>query len=288
MMKEVIDIILTNEIINKIIKDNIKCTYVNEDYVILYKSMEVCDDLLPEYLARMKKAKANGINIATVIDYRLLEQKDIKTSKGIFLEERAKGNVLNIRGIILKETERYNFKKVIFEYLEKVQKYLIELEKRANASQEIYDKFLKDFISLYDFGLKPDPNSLNYLFDPENGFTIIDPYINNLNGLNEKKLFSFIINDIYGVSRPSILIKKEQIEGFYYLTENLKNKLEECSGKINKKICLAFKKQGYSMEYIISELERNKMRFFVEEEALEIDDLVTKLEEQFLNRKTKK
>lgn len=250
--------------------------------------MEVRDEKLTDYLERIKLAQESGINIPKVIDYKLLTSSVGNASKGIFIEERAKGNVLNIRGIILKSTEEYDFKNIISLYLEKVTNYLEELEKRANAPQEYYHKFLADFIRLHEFGLKPDPNSLNYLFDSSNGYTIIDPYPNESKTLNSKELFRFIMNDIYGVGRPSILIKKEKLEPFYYLTESLKERLDSASNLLNQKIAIAFKQAGYSEEYILNSLEQNKKRFITEEESFEIKELEEKLQEQFYNKKPSK
>lgn len=282
-------IILTEKLINEIVEKNVKCTYLNDDYVILYKSMEVCDNLLEDYFLKIKKAQESGINIPKVIEYKLLSGFNGNASKGIFVEERAKGNVLNIRGIVLRGEKEYNFENIILEYLNRVELYLIELEKRANANQKIYDKFLSDFLSLYNFGLIPDPNSLNYLFDSGVGFTIIDPYFSDLKLIQEKNLFSFIINDIYGVSRPIILIKKDENKPFYGLPNNLKSRLDKYSKLINEKIWLAFRKKGYSTEYILEGLEKNKMRFYTEKDSLEVPALIIKLEQQFYDEiKSKK
>ena len=212
-------IILTEEVINKIIKNDIKCTYLNEHYVILYKKMEAKDKDLESYFNNIKLAQESGINIPKIIEYRLLNSSKKERSNGIFVEERARGTVLNIRGLVLEENSDYDFKKIINEYLERMDFYLNELEKRANASQQIYNKFLNDFTSLYKFGLRPDPNSLNYLFDEDIGFTIIDPYYDEDNIINKNNLFKYLINDIYGVSRPTIIIKKETVKVFYYLPE---------------------------------------------------------------------
>lgn len=277
----VIIMILTTDLIGKIAEKKEKCTYFSSDYVILYKSMEVEDDLLEEYLERMKKAHESGIHIPKVLEYQLLTEFNEKKSMGIFVEERAKGNVLNVRGIVLKESQQYDFSQVITTYLNKVEQYLEELKRRSLASQETYDKFLDDFMRLHEFGLRPDPNSLNYLFDSTYGFTIIDPYFMECNQMVEKDLFRFIMNDVYGVSRPSILIKRDQIEGFYYLTPDLKHDLDQCSELINDKICCAFLKKGFHFDYILSEMEKNKNRYRTEEQAFSKEELVSKLQKQF-------
>ena len=284
-MKGCVFLILTDEIINEIIKNNHKCTYVNDDYVILYKFMEVPDIRLEEYLNRISIAHKNGILISRVIDFKLLNKKEGNTSKGIFVEERAKGDVLNIRGMVLKTTQCYDFKSILFEYLQRVNQYLLFLEKRAYAPQEMYDKFLSDYISLYHYGLRPDPNSLNYLFDSNIGFTIIDPYLYEMDHFPKEPLFGFIMNAVYGVGRPSILVKSERLEAFYDLPIDLKLKLEKYSENINKKIAIAFKKQNYSNEYIINELEKNKMRYFVTDGVYLKDDLINRLEDFFVKEK---
>lgn len=278
--------IITEDLIKTIINKNEKCTILNNDYVILYKSMEVPDNQLEAYLKRIKQAQTSGINIPKVVDYKLLEDSVGNASKGIFIEERAKGSNLNVRGLILRTNQKYDLKTTISLYLERVETYLEELEKRVSAPQEVYNKFLSDFINLHKFGLKPDPNSLNYFFDSEVGYTIIDPYPNESNILNEKDLFRYIINDIYGVGRPMILIKKDKLEGFYYLPEQLKTRLDSASSLLNKKISKAFRQAGYSEDYILNNLELNKQRFRTEDESVEFSDLIRLLEEQLQANET--
>jgi len=279
--------ILTKELIEKIISSNTKCTYLNSSYVILYKQMEAEDSELTSYIKRIEKAQESGINTPKIVEYQLLEEGSRRTSKGIFVEERAKGTVLRVRGKVLKETENYDFKEVITEYLEKVNQYVNELEKRAKADLKIYEKFLEDFINIHNFGLKADPNSLNCLFDQEEGFTIIDPYYSDSNNLNKKELFSYIMNAVYGVGRPIILIKKDNLEGFYYLPENLKKHLDSCSKQINTKVALAFKKYGFSEDYILTGLEKNNRRFKTENDTFNFDELVEILKEMFYNKDVK-
>lgn len=250
--------------------------------------MEVPDNQLETYLERIKQAQASGINIPKVVDYKLLEDSVGNASKGIFIEERAKGSNLNVRGLILRTNQKYDLKTTISLYLEKVEIYLEELEKRAAAPQEVYNKFLSDFINLHKFGLKPDPNSLNYFFDSEVGYTIIDPYPNESNILNEKDLFRYIINDIYGVSRPAILIKKDKLEGFYYLPEQLKTRLDSASSLLNRKISKAFSQAAYSDDYILNNLELNKHRFRTEDESVEFSDLISLLEDHLQNKQQSK
>lgn len=279
--------VLTKELIEKIISSNTKCTYLNSDYVILYKQMEAEDSELESYIERLAQAQKSGINTPKIIEYQLLEEGTRRTSKGIFVEERAQGTVLRVRGKVLKVTENYDFREIIAEYLEKVNEYLNELEKRATADPKIYEKFLEDFINIHNFGLRADPNSLNYLFDSEKGFTIIDPYYSTRNCLNEKELFSYIMNAVYGVGRPLILIKKDILEGFYYLPEDLKKRLDSCSKQMNAKVALAFQKLGFSEDYILTGLEKNNRRFKTENESFNFNELVEILEEKFYNKNIK-
>lgn len=274
-------IILTDEIINKIIQKNNKCTYINDDYVILYKTMEVCDHDLEEYLSRIQSAHASGIHIPRVVDYKLLADGKEKTSKGIFVEERAKGTVLNIRGMVLYTTQQYDFSQIIHAYLKNVNQYVIELEKRASAPQQMYNCFLDDYVSLSKFGLRPDPNSLNYLFDSDFGFTIIDPYLSHSNDFEADKLFEFIMNAIYGVSRPCILIKSNQLEAFYDLPVELNRRLEQCSKEINQKIVNAFTYQNDNQDYIRNGLESNKMRYYTTGGNYSEEEIIARLEKTF-------
>ena len=268
------------ELIQKIIEAQVKCTYWNEEYVILYKAMDVVDSLLEEYFARMACAQESGIRIPKVVDYLLLEEVRCGIRKGIFVEERAPGEVLNVRGLILKN-DSDDFEKVIEEYLGRVAKYLQALEKRAEADQEMYDQFVDDFFSLYDFGLRPDPNSLNYLFDRQSGFSIIDPYYNDFVRADGELVFRYIMNAVYGVSRPVIWLKGNRRDGFYELSCDFKKRLEECSQIINQKIGLSFVRRGYSMEWIERGVELNGHRFYSGEKGLEKDEMIDGLRGKF-------
>ncbi len=156
------------------------CTIVNDDYVLVSKTMPVTDDKLDWYIETLKQCKQDGINIATVVDYRMIPEnchkfKDgVSYTKGVFLEERAKGVSLDSNSLYLDSKKNYNFSDVVVDYLRRIDYYISELERRSQASQEVYDKLVSDILGLLDHGLMIDPKPLNFFYREDAGFNIID------------------------------------------------------------------------------------------------------------------
>lgn len=277
---------LNDELIKEVIEKGEKCLYYNDKYVILYKEMESRDEDLEEYLSRLKKAKELGISTPIVIEYKLLARSinSLKT-KGIFVEERAPGKVLKVRGKILHKNKDYDFNDVIVLYLKNSKEYLEELQKRALAPQNMYTKLVKDFIDFQIVGLKPDPNSLNFLFDEKKGYTIIDPYMLESNiYYDDKSIIKYIINGVYGVARPKILIKDEKLEEFTYLPTDLKRQLDYLSNLINNKLIVALKSNLFLEKDILEVFSKNTNRWQVNN-TCDYEDLEKNLEEQFSREK---
>ena len=87
---------LTDKLFDIGVNSNQICTILDDDYVLVTKSTPISDDRLDEYIDNIRKAKDSGINIASILDYRLIPDTtncygSTCYSKGVFLEERAKG-----------------------------------------------------------------------------------------------------------------------------------------------------------------------------------------------------
>lgn len=279
---------LTKDMIDFSLKSGKKCVYYNEDYVLLYKKMPVKDEQLLEYFRRMERAFELGINTPIVDDYYLIPNSDnLGVSKGVFLEKRAKGNVLNVRGLFLYLNKSYDFREIATNYLESIQKYLVELEKRSKASQEMYDKLVADFIMFENVDLVPDANSLNFLFDEENGFSIIDPCLIEDAPVTYKNYFKFIMNGVYGVGRPVIHLKGGEFYHFYDLPFKEREQIMKISLIINSKIVKAFKNYGFNDEYCKNELLKNSYRYEVTENILSEDEFINCLSQWYMDIKEK-
>ena len=269
---------LTNEMIELSLSSNEKCFSYQDKYVLLNKELPCKDDMFDEYIKRINMANKSGINTPLILDYYLIPNSQVQgISKGVILEEKACGNVLNIRGMFLYLDRDYDFLQFSNEYLEKINLYLIELEKRSLASIQVYEKLIDDFINLKKYGLVPDANSLNFLYDESIGYSIIDPYFESSGVIKDKDIFKYIINAVYGVTRPVIYLKKNGLNCFYDLPFEYKKRLDEISNMINEKIISAFRNKGFSDDYISESFNENKHRFKTTESYLSNDEFLVEL-----------
>ena len=76
-------------------------TPIDEKYGLVTKSMPVVDEDLSKYIKDIKDCNEAGINVARILDYRLIEgttksfyEEQFVYTKGVFLEDRAPGNTL--------------------------------------------------------------------------------------------------------------------------------------------------------------------------------------------------
>ena len=92
------DIMLNEDMIKLATSNGKKCTIYNDDYVLLYKTMPVTDDKLEEYVNKINELSKSGVNIANIIDYKLVGPSSKfnvgSYTKGVFLERRAHGNCI--------------------------------------------------------------------------------------------------------------------------------------------------------------------------------------------------
>lgn len=251
---------LTDELYQKGIQQKGIFSIINDDYVLLKKSMPCKDQDLESYIANINRAHNDGINIPCITDYKFIEGKtatfgteDNKYSytTGVFIEERAKGVCIDSSSIMYKSKEDY------YLYLKSVQNYIEELTNRAMASQDVYDKFVDDYISLKKYNLNPDPKPLNFFFSKDNGFTIIDVIDQTDNELTYVPRYIFM--GVIGYGLPKIY--NHNWDNISFLPESLCNSYIKAQEAIQNKVIKALKNKNIDEEFIKNGLYYIKVNY---------------------------
>lgn len=278
---------LNNEMCDMALNNESLCTIYDNNYVLLRKSMPVTDDKLEWYINSLKNVKNSGVNIATIVDYKLLPETkkvygEISYTQGIFLEERAKGKSFNSDSIYLRSSRNYDFNEVICRYLKMVTDYIEELELRAEASQEMYMKFVRDCKMVEEAGLSIDPKPLNFFFDKNVGYTIIDVVPNNDNSLESyNKYFpQYMFSVVFGYGKPNMSI---DFSDFSVLPQEMIDRLNNAGKILEAKIVAALRKFGFGEEEIVKAVSDNRFRYETKSPSVEIDDM-----EDFIAREAAK
>lgn len=252
-------------------------TPINEKYGLVTKSMPVVDEDLAKYIKDINDCNEAGINVVRILDYRLIEgttkafyDEQYKYTKGVFLEDRAPGNTLEYGVINVDTSEDVNFVSVGKDYLNKVKKYVEELERRAVAPQAMYDKVVSDCLALEDYDLMIDPRPLNFFFDPEKGFSIIDVLTNN-NGTKTAKdrMVQLIFGIVYGYGSYDLTIDGVSLE---ILPKDYLVRLMASYRKIDQKIVKALLRFRYQKDDIRSTLRDLIIRYANDYAACESEE----------------
>lgn len=238
---------LTNEMIEISKKSKQICTLYDENYVVLNKIMPVTDNDLDNYISAIKDLKKKGVNIATILDYKLIKSSNNKKknvyTKGFYLEERAKGSSFSSKKIFwINTNEKTDFEEVSIKYMKCLENYIKELENRTEANQTIYDKFLNDYLSFSEVGLLPDPNPTNFFFSQEIGYTIIDPIPGKITERFYTFLASYLFIDVFGHGRPIIFINDNLLN---CMSQNAHDRLFKATNKLIGKITYSLRKIDY-------------------------------------------
>ncbi len=280
---------LNNEMCEMSLNNERICTIYNDDYVILRKSMPVIDERLGWYIDTLKFLKQSGVNISPIVDYRLLPEtkRTYDTgsyTQGIFLEERAKGKSLDSDSVYLRTNKDYDFNKVICKYLGLITDYVEELELRASASQEMYDKLVIDCQSIQNSGLEIDPKPLNFFFDKNQGFIIIDVVQNDYSSMeNYLNYFpQYMFGIVFGFGKPSMSI---DFKDFSILSQDMIERLNKAGKILEAKIVLALRKYGFSEEKIQEAVLNNRFRYLNKLNAVEVEDMEDYIAQNFMKIK---
>ena len=229
------------------------CTVIDDDYVLIKKTMPCTDQEFPKYFENLRKAKESGINVCTIVDYRFIEDKksvfnsggkEVSYTTGVFIEERAKGSSNPEHKKPIKDCDSLR------EYINTCEEYITDLEKRASADQNIFDKLVSDYVGLFKFGLNPDPKPTNFFFDEKEGFTIID--VIDVENKSNEYLSRYLLGAVFGYGIP-VSYSLGDTSGV--LTESWYERYNKASEEIFKKVITSIKKLGLEDEYTKKDLE---------------------------------
>lgn len=260
-------------------------TEIDEDYGLVCKSMPVTDEELEQYIYAITRAKADGINIAGIVDYRFIPGSTstfktnhgvISYTKGVFLEDRAKGKCLEAKNFYVSSRSSYDYNKLILDYLKAHLSYIEELERRAEASQEVFDKLVRDCLALTDYDLMIDPKPLNFFFHPEHGFTIIDvikkPEAQNK--VIDEYMGSYMYSIVMGYGQPNMYVDNVKFNG---LPKEYQDRLYAAYRVLNNKIITALRNNGFSDDLIGSTSNREGYRIINAYNDVNFEDMETEL-----------
>lgn len=241
-------------------------TPIDEKYCLVTKSMPVVDEELETYITNVNDCNAAGLNVARILDYKLIEghtksyyDGKYKYTKGVFLEDRAPGNTLEYGIMNIDTDKQQDLESIGKDYLSKVKHYVEELERRAVAPQEMYDKLVGDCLSVEEFDLMIDPRPLNFFFDSEKGFTIIDLITNN-NGTKtaRDRMVQLVFGIVYGYGSYDLMIDGISFE---ILPKEYLVSLVASYRKIDDKIVKALLRFRYIKDDITSTLRELIIRY---------------------------
>lgn len=229
---------LTDELFERGKNQKEICTIIDDDYVLLHKTMPCSDQELDSYINQMKQAKNDGLNISCITDYRLRPETthtfgNVAFTKGVFVEQRAKG-ITNSEDtcLFLNAQKEYDYDALAYNYLTTLTNYIQSLEYKDSAPQEVYDKLLADMLGLQKYNLTIDPKPLNFFFDKDAGYTIIDPIPSNNKTIQDLEYYPhYFMLIIFGYGCPYIsgndskrLIPEDLLIRFQRVISSLMNK----------------------------------------------------------------
>lgn len=262
------------------------CTDLDEDYCVVSKIMPVTDDELNKYINSILKAKEDGINIASIKDYRFIPgtTSHFKTNngivmytRGVFLEDRARGNSFVNKNMYIYPGNEYDYNKIVLDYLKLVLDYIEELEIRVKAPQEMFDKLVSDCLNLENYGLTIDPKPLNFFFHPDCGFTLIDVLGNRDNEVNLRRndyFPSYIYGIVLGFGPSTLTIKDIRYWG---LPIDIQTRLYNALNALEIKIKTSLQNNGISNELIELNEKRNGYRFTNAYVDVSLEDMETEI-----------
>ena len=284
---------LTEEMYNRV-KDNKRtCTIYNDQYVLLTKTMPAEDEFLEEYLNNMKKLQDMGVNISTVVDYRLIpgttstyQNGKVSYTKGVFLEEKAPGqNCGEHSSFSVNNLSNEESLSEIKKYINANEEYVSFLEAKNKAPQEVYDKLVSDYLSFQKCGLTPDPKASNFFFDSKKGYTFIDPIpLPSKSKESKEFLPQYIYNAVFGYGKPILYLPG--IFGREFMSSALSARYQAVFMLLQAKIIKALRNAKIDEEYIKAAMERQSYQLtnytvVEDDKAIEhLADIIAKKEEE--------
>lgn len=261
-------------------------TPINDQLCLVTKALPVVDTEIDGYISDISDAYEAGVNIARILDYRLIPgttrsfyDGDFQFTKGVYLEDRAPGNTIEYQALTLSLGKTHDFKSLSKTYLDKNLWYIEELERRAEAPQVFYNKLVGDCLNLNTFGLAVDPRPLNFFFDSSVGFTIIDVLKESRISRNmADQMIDSLLGIVYGYGSYDILIDNV---AFSYLPMDYITRLMEAYKRIDRKLIMALRKFKFSDDDISAALLDSTYKYEIKHECASEDEIEVLLEKQF-------
>ena len=257
------------------------CKIIDSDYVLITKKMPIQDSKLKGYIESISKAKKDGIKISEIVDYKLIDgsassfNNGVSFSSGVFIEDRAKGNSFYFKQFYVNED---NIKDTVNEYMNTINFYIDELERRSEADESVYEKLVSDIITLPKYNIEVDPKPLNFFFDEEEGYTIIDPI--PYSGLTKKEYYpNFIKSIVFGYGISHLYLDNTDIS---MMSNKQFDRYKNAKKVLLAKVEIALLKNGFTESDLqIFEVIRNEK----EPEIVDSVDMIDYVEERFEEHK---
>jgi len=227
------------EVIDRIIKEaqqrnadaqggNKKCFLIGE-YALLDSTWIIPEEL--ENIIRIgKELEDKGINVVKTLAYKIMDGD--KT--GYILQERAQGEELHnwIKWNIPEER-----------LPEERQKHINKLSSLAQERQELFDKFVSDWLNIYQSGLKVDPSKpSNFFYEKGKGISFIDLDANDGDNPSLETTCGRMLIVLSGYVKNRIL----------GMDKEFMSKVNSNYAKIFAKFAKAMEKQGMQTNEVLS------------------------------------
>ena len=221
------------------------CYYIG-NYALLYE--DLCHETIGLNVTLLEEMKNKGVNAMGILDYSFdpssepLRIGSITTQGGWLLQERAKGKPIHTESEFINIDPTCNSLDVMTEYYEALRRYSSEIAILANASQEQFDAFVKDYYALTESPLAIDQNINKIYYDEEKGFSFVGLKVNGKKPIRDTMTIIKILNLL--IYQPPILVAKykdystviDDIPNEIYagLTKNIKIILDKTISSLRK------------------------------------------------------
>lgn len=221
------------------------CYYIG-NYALLYE--DLCHETIGLNVTLLEEMKNKGVNAMGILDYSFdpasepLRIGSITTQSGWLLQERAKGKPIHTESEFINIDPTCNSLDVMTEYYEALRRYSSEIAILANASQEQFDAFVKDYYALTESPLAIDQNINKIYYDEEKGFSFVGLKVNGKKPIRDTMTIIKILNLL--IYQPPILVAKykdystviDDIPNEIYagLTKNIKIILDKTISSLRK------------------------------------------------------
>lgn len=229
-----------------------KC-FIIDNYALLKGNFVYTQERMETLIRVGRELKEKGINLVRVLAYKVIDG-----DKPYILQEKAKGEALHNK--VKREDvagERLSIEQ---------QKHLERLQSLAEERQEIYDKFLSDWLAIQEAGIRVDAsNPDNFFYEKGEGISFID-----LDGLIDSKNKPTLETTCYEMLVALTAKIKHDVLG---VDSEYKDKLNSILPKICAKVAKAMEKQGMQIEDAISIIDD---RFY----GIDLDELQSLIEQE--------